>query len=163
MKLILFRHAEKKNDGTINPPLTAQGQQQAQKLIAEVTQKKIPRPQILMVSPRLRSQQTFSPLAENLKLKVTVSPLLDERTAKETREDFRRRIQELLALLQMDYPNDECVFLCTHHDWIHEFLTVVECSTDLLQPQFHHWNTCQWMWLNKSEVWDLMKFDFVRP
>ncbi len=162
MKVILFRHAEKEIVGSSNPPLTQRGLQQAKKLIDEVRSKKLPEPQVMMVSPRVRSQQTFSPLADVLKIKSIATPLLDERTSKETSEDFRRRVQELLVLLQMDYPNDECIYLCTHYDWIQEFLSIVECTTDLMHAKYHHWNSCQWMWLNKKELWDLVKFDHVK-
>jgi len=163
MKIILFRHAEKTNDGSANPKLSQRGEKQAQKLVSEVSAKKIPAPQILMVSPRLRTQQTFEHLARALKIKPAVTPLLDERVSGESKEDFRRRVQELLVLLQMDYQKEECIYLCTHYDWIEEFLSVVECTSDLSQLKYQQWNSGQWMWLNKADLWDVVKFDQIQP
>lgn len=160
MRLVLFRHAEKQNDGTANPKLSTYGLQQALKLAQEVNLKKIPIPQVLMASPRIRAQQTFDPLSKKLGLKISISQLLNERQPSETAVDFRRRIQELLVLLQMDFQKNECLFLCTHYDWVEEFLTIIECSTDL--TKYSNWASAQWLWLDKKDLWDVVKFDQIR-
>ncbi len=161
MRVLLFRHAEKQVIGTANPKLSPVGLQQAEKILSEVSAKKIPTPQVLLVSPRIRTQQTFEPLSLSVNIKLSVSPFLNERTSEESVADFRLRIQEFLVLLQMDYTNNECIYLCTHYDWIETFLSVIECSTDLLQTKYSHWGTAQWMLLDKTDQWHLIKFDRI--
>ncbi len=160
MRLVLFRHAEKQHDGTANPKLSAYGAQQALKLAQDVSVKNLPTPQVLMASPRIRTQQTLSPLAQNLGLKVSIYEPLNERLPNESVADFRRRIQELLVHTQMDYQKNECVYLCTHYDWIEEFLTIIECNTDL--TKYSQWSSAQWLWLDKKELWEFVKFDHVK-
>jgi len=162
MKMILFRHAEKTSDGTSNPKLSPRGREQAEKLSEEVSAKKLPKPQVLLVSPRSRAQETFAVLSQKSGVALKVTDLLDERKPEESSADFRRRVQELLVLIQMDYQDNDCVYLCTHFDWIEEFLTVVESSTDLLQNKYHHWGSGQWMWFEKDDLWNLMKFDQIK-
>lgn len=162
MKLVLFRHAEKQNDGTANPKLSYQGQQQALKLAIDVSAKKIPTPNVLMVSPRIRTQQTFEQLSRTTGVQLAISPFLNERLPEESQSDFRRRIQELLVLLQMDYQKNECIYLCTHYDWIEEFLSIIECTTDLTDGKYSRWNSAQWMWLDKTDLWNLINFDQIR-
>ena len=160
MRLVLFRHAEKQHDGTANPKLSSYGAQQALKLAQDVSVKNLPTPQVLMASPRVRTQQTLSPLAQKLGLNISIIEPLNERLPSESVADFRRRIQELLIHTQMDYQKNECVYLCTHYDWIEEFLTIVECSTDL--RQYSQWASAQWLWLDKKEIWEFVKFDSVK-
>lgn len=158
MKLILFRHAEKSSDKSYDPPLSSYGQLQAKKLAQEIFSKKLPKPHAFYVSSRVRTHQTFGEAAQMAGLKLKTSTLLDERQVNEKPADFRRRIQELLVTLQLDYPGKECIYLCTHFDWIEEFLSVIECSTDLMSVQYHSWAPAQWMLLEKTELWDLEKF-----
>lgn len=162
MKLILFRHAEKSAEKSYDPPLSPYGFLQSKKLAQEIFSKKFPHPNAFYVSSRIRTHQTFAEAAKMLGLKLKISTLLDEKQVNEKSSDFRRRIQELLVNLQLDYPGKECVYLCTHFDWIEEFLSVIECSTDLLQAKYHSWAPAQWMSFEKSELWDLENFSQVQ-
>lgn len=67
-KIIVLRHAEKANDGTKNPPLSAEGIARAERLshvFADITIN------ALYASPYLRTQQTLQFLAQKQGLVVT--------------------------------------------------------------------------------------------
>ena len=162
MKVLLFRHAEKANDGTANPPLSREGLNQARRLVEEVSAKKLPKPKALLSSPRLRAQQTFKELSLGTGIPVQVNPLLNERAPTESPLDFRRRVQEFLVSFQLDFNSEDCVYLCSHLDWIEEFLTIIESPTDFSAPQYSHWSSAQWMMLEKDEIWEVLKIDRVR-
>jgi phosphohistidine phosphatase SixA len=74
MHIVLFRHAEREPMRATNPPLTAQGMRQAQALALLVKQGGLPAPTRLLVSPKLRTQQTFTPLSDSLGLDFALCP-----------------------------------------------------------------------------------------
>jgi hypothetical protein len=117
----------------------------------------------MFCSPRKRTQETLSFAAEQSRIKIAKTPLLDLRAPSESQKDFRLRIQEFLVGFQLDVPDSPTkppsVYVCTHQDWAEEFLTIVESSTDLTQPKFGIWHSGQYMYFAKTDLWHLMDFN----
>lgn len=160
MKFVIFRHAEKQGGLEKDSPLSPHGIAQSKNILSQVISKNLPIPTRIYASPRKRTSLTMTPLAESFKLKINATPLLDLKLNNETQKDFRLRIQEFLVGFQLE-PDTPCVYICTHQDWIEEFLTVIECSTDLLQPKYSVWPSGQYMYFDKNELWDLLAFKQV--
>ncbi|MBL7545812.1 MAG: histidine phosphatase family protein [Bdellovibrionaceae bacterium] len=163
MNFILFRHAEKKSELVADSSLSQQGFNQARNLVQLVQNKKLPPPTHLFCSPRKRTKETLSFLAEHAHIKITTSPLLDLRTSPESAKDFRLRIQEFMVGFQLDIPDSPnkppTIYVCTHQDWAEEFLTIIESSTDLSQPKYSSWPSGQYMYFAKSDLWHLVDFN----
>ena len=68
-------------------------------------------------SPKLRCQQTISPLAELVSgAKPQVDPRVDEAAFRESEEDFTQRIEEFIQ--ELSRQNAQWVFVCSHADWL---------------------------------------------
>ena len=160
MKFLIFRHAEKHGGLEKDSPLSPHGNAQAKNLLSQVISKNLPIPAKIYCSPRKRTSLTMNPLAESFKIKIATTPLLDLKHHNETQKDFRLRIQEFLVSFQLE-PETPCVYICTHQDWIEEFLSIIECSTDLMAPKYSIWPCGQYMYFEKNEIWDLLAFKQV--
>lgn len=162
MNFILFRHAEKSSEIAHDSSLSAQGFNQAHNLAQLVLNKKLPPPTHIYCSPRKRTKETMSVVAEHARIKITESPLLDLRTSSESPKHFRLRIQEFMVGFQLDVPDtptkQPTVYVCTHQDWAEEFLTIVESSTDLTQTKYSGWASGQYMFFAKTDLWHVMDF-----
>ncbi|OYZ23243.1 MAG: hypothetical protein B7Y39_05475 [Bdellovibrio sp. 28-41-41] len=160
MNFILFRHAEKSSEMVADSSLSPNGFNQARNLVQLIQSKKLPPPSHLFCSPRKRTSETLSFAAEQMRLKITSSPLLDLRTENESSKDFRLRVQEFLVGFQLDIPdnakNPPTVYVCTHQDWAEEFISIIESSTDLNQPKYGIWPSGQYMFFAKTDLWHLM-------
>ncbi len=163
MNFILFRHAEKNSEMVADSSLSPHGFNQARNLVQLIQSKKLPAPTHLFCSPRKRTRETLSFAAEQMRLKITATPLLDLRTDTESSKDFRLRVQEFLVGFQLDVPdnakNPPTVYVCTHQDWAEEFISIIESSTDLTQPKYDSWPSGQYMYFAKSDLWHLMDFN----
>lgn len=157
MKFVIFRHAEKNGGLESDAPLSPRGQLQAKNILNQVLAKKIPVPTKIYCSPRKRTSLTLTPVAEKFNIKIQTTPLLDLKLNTENQKDFRLRIQEFLVSFQLE-PDTPCIFICTHQDWIEEFLTVIECTTDLLSAKYSVWPSGQYMHFDKNDQWDLLDF-----
>lgn len=142
MKFFLFRHAEKATLGSLNPPLSHVGIEQAENLMKMVQSQRIPKPQALWASPKIRAQQTFQPLAEFLGLEVITKNELDEKMGEESTTQFRLRIQRVINEVATATEN---LFLCTHMDWADEALGLIPSDSDLLDPKYSYWSSGQYM------------------
>lgn len=162
LNFILFRHAEKSSELAPDPSLSPSGFNQARNLAQLVLNKKLPAPTHLFCSPRKRTKETLSFVAEQARVKIIESPLLDLQTTAESSKDFRLRIQEFMVGFQLDVPDgpgkSPTVFVCTHQDWAEEFLTIVESSTDLTHPKYSIWGSGQYMFFAKTDLWHVMDF-----
>ena len=123
MKLLLIRHASRALNSIGNTSLSPYGKQQAARLAELVPQGVLPQPSRLVSSPKKRARETFEPvaMAPQLSLEVVVDPRLDERHQNETGREFEARVREVLeelALAAQTAPRTECVWLCTHLDWL---------------------------------------------
>ncbi len=163
MKLVLFRHGDKKMDSFTDPDLSPKGHSQSQKIVDEILSKRISTPDVLISSPRKRTAQTLQKTADRFKLKILQKAELDQRGPKESHNEFRKRIQGFLITLQLDYADAKTIFLCTHIDWVEEFMNIIESSTDLSQAQFQSFGTAQWVEFEKNDLWDVVRYGQVNP
>ena len=163
MKFILFRHAEKSSELVPDASLSASGFQQARNLAQLVNTKKLPPPTHLICSPKKRTRETLSFIAEQARVSITTSSLLDLRNNTESEKDFRLRVQEFLVAFQLDIPDDlkkpPVVYVCTHQDWVEEFMTIVESSSNLGSPKYSVWPSGQYMYFDKTDLWHLVDFN----
>lgn len=153
MKWVIFRHGEKQIQG-FDPELSAKGLKQAQNLAEKVKAGKLPKPHALYVSTKRRTLQTFEPLGTFAKVKPQIKAELTERVPGETSEKFRFRIQEFLVKLLLLHQDHEVIYLCTHFDWIEEFLTVIESDSDL--SRYTSFNSAQYIAFEKKELWHVL-------
>lgn len=118
--LILIRHAHRdtKTQGReIDNGLSSKGRKQAKAALKHFKRHfKKSKPWVIS-SPKLRCVQTVEPIARYTKRKLEILPLLDEGA------DTAMKAREFLKLWQSAAP--EVTVLCSHGDWIPDFLKVV--------------------------------------
>lgn len=119
--------------------------QQAMDLLENVKQSQISAPNQLWVSPRLRTGQSFQPLADNLGIPLQVHQELDEKHSGENRHQFRDRIDHFL---QKAAAQEGVLFICSHYDWLEESLQLIPCETDLMHEIQSHWSPLQYVALD---------------
>lgn len=151
---VIFRHGEKQIQG-FDPELTPRGLLQAQKVLQKVQANELPKPHALYVSTKRRTAQTLEPLAQQYRMKIQIKAELTERVPGETSEKFRLRIQEFLVKLLLLHQDNEVIYLCTHYDWIEEFLSVIESDSDL--SRYANFGAGQYILFEKKELWHLLK------
>lgn len=165
MKLVLFRHGEKAFDGSNNPPLSLHGLEQGAHIFSMVNSQALPTPAEIWVSPRLRTQQTMQFLAKKTSLTPVIKEDLDEKLPGETAFHFRDRIGKVIRDIRersTDSHAAQSLFLCSHLDWIEEFLIQAPSDTDLSSPVYHHWGSAQFMIFDIQDgLFHLSKFDRV--
>lgn len=162
MKVYLFRHGQKDTTPLGDPDLTSYGHSQAKKL-AEAMQKGDLLPGTQFVSsPKARAQSTLRPASQLRTTNLQVTTALDQREGLETADEFRVRIQQLINNLDKKFAADDVVYLCTHHDWIEESMTLIPSDTDLLDMKYWRWYPAQYMHFEIHEgIWHLKKFDRI--
>lgn len=140
MIVVLFRHAEKQNSPSNNPPLSDRGLLQAEKILHDILNGELPTPSKILCSQKMRTQQTMQATANKLNLEIQIDPLLDERRSGENLEQFHKRIAQALHTYE---KLSGVLFLVTHFDWIEEALPQIHCDTDLNQSRFYSWSPAQ--------------------
>lgn len=162
MKLVLFRHGEKQSEWTSDPLLSFKGEQQAKALKEFVHQGILPKPTRLIISPKIRTAMTFSPLALSLPLPLEKSEVLDERSNQEEISDLKKRISQFIENISMQVDpkeNEQIIFICSHFDWIEEFLELLPCDSDLIQIPDFRWAPGAYLVFEfnskVSQVWQL--------
>lgn len=138
----MFRHAERENSGSSNPPLSERGLRQALKLVEEIDLNLLPRPSKLFSSPKLRSHQTFQQIQSKLGVPIQIQTDLDERHNFESHELFSKRVRRFLMQIENETGT---VFFVTHLDWLEEAVRVIHSDTDLLSEQYQTWLPAQSM------------------
>lgn len=147
-----------------DPDLTNFGHQQAAKLAELIRNGALLRGTQFLTSPRLRAQSTLKPAAQLCGSLVQVAQDLDQRTHFESHEVFRARIQHLLNSLENRFSQKDVVYLCSHHDWIEESLSVIPADTDLLDPRYWSWRPAQYMYFEIVDgLWILKHFNRIEP
>jgi broad specificity phosphatase PhoE len=131
MQVFMFRHAERENTGSSNPPLSRRGLLQSQKLADMVANQILPSPSKCFSSPLLRAKQTFA----KLNTEVIIAEDLIERQSSETATQFRKRVQRFLQSLE---TLKGVVFFVTHLDWIEEALIFMDTDFSI-----EHWPPAQ--------------------
>lgn len=115
-----------------------------------------------LASPRLRAQSTLRPAALFCQQKIQIDDRLDQRESYESAEAFRLRIAELLQFVTNEFASTDTVYLCTHHDWIEESLSVIPADTDLLDSKYWSWHPAQYAHFEVSDgLWKLKAFSQV--
>ncbi|MBC7370177.1 MAG: histidine phosphatase family protein [Bdellovibrionaceae bacterium] len=159
MNVYLFRHGQKNSIPFADPDLTAQGFAQAKKLAEVIAAGELLRGTAFLASPRIRAQNTVKAAAALCGVDVHVASDLDQRENYETGETFRARIQQFLLSIEKKFAASDVVYLCSHHDWIEESLSVIPSDTDLLDSKYWSWNTVQFMHFEITDgIWKLQKF-----
>jgi broad specificity phosphatase PhoE len=117
MHVILLRHATRNTHELGDPPLNVTGQAQAQELVESLnTKARIPRPSLILSSPKKRARETLAPVAKSLGISVVIDERLDERHQNESQKVFEARVHDLLASLKS--RGTSCILLCSHFDWL---------------------------------------------
>lgn len=164
MKVYLFRHGQKDSLPFEDPDLTNFGHQQAAKLAELIKNGTLLKGTQFLASPRIRAQSTLRPAAELCKHALQVVSDLDQRAAYESSEVFRSRIQQILNSLEKKFSSKDVIYLCSHHDWIEESLSVIPADTDLLDSRYWTWRPAQFMHFEIVEgLWVLKTFDRIEP
>ncbi|MBK9322048.1 MAG: histidine phosphatase family protein [Bdellovibrionaceae bacterium] len=163
MKVYLFRHGQKDSVPLKDPDLTRGGHEQANRIAALITSGDFFRGTQFLTSPRLRAQRTLMPAAQLCQSQVQIVTDLDQREPFETSEFFRARIQKFVLSLEKKFSEKDIIYLCTHHDWIEESLSLIAADTDLLETRYWHWNPAQFMEFDILEgLWILRRFERIQ-
>lgn len=164
MKVYLFRHGQKDSLPFENPDLTGFGHQQAGKIASLIRNGELEKGTQFLASPRIRAQSTLNPAAQFCGVPVQIINDLDQRHSFESAEVFRARIQLLLLSLEKKFAANEVIYLCTHHDWIEESLSVIPADTDLLDSRYWSWRPTQYMQFEIVDgLWLLKNFNRIEP
>lgn len=137
-----------------NPGLSKTGRAQALALREKVANGILPRPTQLLVSPKVRTQESFQDLASAYRIQVQILEDLLERKAQEPQKEFEQRIQRVLMSMlstQGSSPviSHRVVFLCTHYDWLED------AGLFLDFPQNFSWHPMSYLgfeWVDESWV-----------
>ncbi len=144
MKFVLFRHAQKGLTPYTDPELTAEGHLQAAALPGQIKQNLLPTPTHIWASPKIRTTQTLKSLADEAKIRIQISDLLDQRESHESLPEFRHRVQSFLSSFEAN-TTEEIHFVCTHYDWIEEAMALIKSDKDLKSFEFSHWAPAQFV------------------
>ena len=136
MKITFFRHAEKNNifnpKTPRDPELSVKGHSQAQNLLSLVQSKQKEKPDLILVSPRIRAIQTMQPLSQTLSILTHIEIALQDRQHNESSLDFDRRIQKFLNDI-IEYSNQH-IYVCSHMDWL-------DTATQLIENKSYYWKS----------------------
>lgn len=163
MKVYLFRHGQKDSQPFItDPDLTSFGHQQARKLAEMIRQGELLHGTQFIASPRKRAQSTLAPAAEYCQIHLQTLNDLDQRTHFETAEAFHARIQQVLNSLEKKFSAKDVIYLCSHHDWIEDALTLIPSDTDLINSNYCSWAPAQFMHFEiRDGLWILKTYNKV--
>lgn len=164
MNVYLFRHGQKGSSPISEPDLTEFGHQQARTIAERIRLGEFLPGSHFLVSPRLRAQSTLRAAALYCKVSPRIEKTLDQREGYESAEQFRTRIAGFVSSLEKLHKPDDTVYICTHHDWIEEALSIIPADTDLLDSKYWSWNPAQFAYFKiNNGLWELKKFDKVAP
>lgn len=145
-----------------DPDLTSFGHQQAAKLAELIRQGELLKGTQFLTSPRKRAQSTLAPAAEYCQSRLQVLSDLDQRAHFETAESFNSRIQQVLGSLEKKYRSEDVIYLCSHHDWIEDALTLIPSDTQLVDGRFCSWQPAQFMHFEIHDgLWLLKNYNKV--
>ncbi len=113
MKLFLLRHGDR-SSGYGDVPLSTEGLRQAQALAESPALQKV---DLILCSPKIRTQQTIDPIAEKLGVPVQIENALDQRKSIETESEFTQRILTFLDHCAANFSQKN-ILLCSHSDWL---------------------------------------------
>lgn len=143
MKIYIFRHAEKASDYGLDPALSARGFQQAENLALAVKTRQLAKPSLIISSPKIRTQQTMKALSLAEKIPLKTDPRLFERHANENRQQMNIRIIDFIQ--EICTQSDDCLFICSHYDWVAYAMQLIQSDIDLSEMEYQHWEPCQYV------------------
>jgi phosphohistidine phosphatase SixA len=155
MKVAVFRHAEKQSEWGHDPSLSLKGEKQSHHLKEWIRDGKIPAPTRLASSPKTRALLTFSPLNRALGIKLEKLDALNERQPEENLDSFKQRVRQVIA--EFSVKSEDVIFLCTHLDWIEEFLSAVPSDTEFSELLTFSWAPASFLLFDVQEIWHLEK------
>lgn len=164
MNVYLFRHGQKSSSPLSEPDLTEYGHQQAARIAERIRAGSFLPGTLFLASPRLRAQSTLRVAADYCKKKPEVVQALDQREGYESAEQFRNRIAAFINSFEKTYAAEKTVYLCTHHDWIEEALSLIPADTDLLDSKYWSWSSAQFAQFQITNgLWEIKNFAQVTP
>jgi broad specificity phosphatase PhoE len=113
MKIHILRHGQR-SAGYGDVPLSQEGLQQAQHLAQNSSLQDV---NLILCSPKIRTQQTVLPLSERLQVPVQIASELDQRRSIETENEFIQRVMTFLQECTHVHAN-KTLLLCSHSDWL---------------------------------------------
>jgi broad specificity phosphatase PhoE len=155
MKVAVFRHAERQSGYATDPELSPRGIRQSISIKDKVEDGSLPKPDVLITSPKRRAFETFEPVSQARRISIQKEHTLDERTNKEDINVFRHRVHKFIE--DIEDHQGKTVFICTHLDWIEEFSTLLPCDTDLHALMHFAWSPGSYMLFEVGEVWHLLQ------
>jgi broad specificity phosphatase PhoE len=159
MHVVLFRHAERENSAAANPPLSARGWLQAEKILEKINRGELLRPTRLLSSPKGRAQQTLQKAADFLDLEVQATSDLDERQSSEILAHFQARIRRFFHSVEKIGKSNpgSVIYCCTHLDWIEEALPMLPSTMDFSRDETV-WSPAQYLVFEiHDELWNIEK------
>jgi broad specificity phosphatase PhoE len=165
MQCVLFRHGDKEYATHHDPPLSAKGHAQARAILELLRTGKLPKPSLILSSPKIRAVQTLEPAASQLKSILRLRPELDERQTSEDAQQFINRIRYQLGWLTHQAERSrETYFVVTHSDWIGEALPLLPSPDDLTHDKYQWWRPGQYMHLQFQDgLWQVVEFAVAEP
>ncbi len=147
MRIVLFRHGHKQFSMDENPSLSLKGFDQSKKLTQMLDTKILPNPNECWHSFKKRTFETLQELKLNPSIQFKLKNNLNERQATETIKDFQNRIKLILIDIQnlQIVSKEHILFICSHYDWIEEFLNIASCSKDLNAFEYSNWAPGQYL------------------
>ena len=159
MKIVLFRHCERENTGTSNPPLSLRGQSQALGIVKAVRSNELPKPESLLCSPKLRAIQSFFPCVNAFSLSLSENQDLDERQNSENADLFSLRVKNYIQWLSQA---SKTTFVVSHMDWVEEAMIYIPCDSDLNKNEYRAWAPAQHMIFRiENGLWHLEKVSHI--
>ena len=161
MIFILFRHGHKGLTPFTDPGLSPQGFDQSQNLVDQIENGTLPKPTHCWFSEKIRAQQTLAKVIDLYKPLSTAKIELNLRNHIETTKAFKSRIQKFCNELTLRNKQQEVHFVCTHYDWIEEFLTLINSDKDLNSFEYSNWSPGQYLVFeilsaDKHEPWKVL-------
>lgn len=159
--IFLFRHADKEMSSGSNPLLSRTGREQAAQLKKLCLENKIPAPQKIWVSPKVRTRESMEPCSQIHQVECEILSDLSERLINESRSDFEGRIRRVLALATLEKGP---LFICTHYDWLEEGFAFIATPEDQPSPSYFSWHPMSYMGFEIIEDrWHFFTKGQVRP
>lgn len=116
MTIVFIRHAHRDtSERDIDNGISTKGRDQVKKLIKRYESGKLPPGEVFWTSPKKRCLETLTPVASRAAKVAVVEALLDEQSENEDRQDFSKRITELIEKVSKE---NQTVYLCSHGDFI---------------------------------------------
>jgi broad specificity phosphatase PhoE len=146
MKVVLLRHGTRASQDFGDSPLSPVGHKQAEDLAERVQSlSDLPRPTLLLCSPKRRARETLQPLSDSaqlgMELALTIDARIDERHQAETGREFESRLKEVLD--EVSNKSEDCIYICSHLDWLELAMVLIPSNMSELEKALS-WSTAEY-------------------